>query len=88
MRYWKEGLWVGEGIYMCKFTPFQGVSKPHNTLTKELPWFYIEGSETFQEYVVTLGHFHPCKHRTTPTHRGFTPKIELQLGNLNNSCSV
>ena len=72
---------VGEGIYMCKLTPFQGASKLHSTMTMELPWFYIEGIETFREYVVTLGHFHLHKYRMTSTHRGcrFHAKALLEL---------
>lgn len=54
---------------MCKLTPFQGVSKLHNKMTKQLLWFYIEGTESFRGYVVTLGHFHLRKYRMTTTHR-------------------
>lgn len=66
---------------MCKLTPFQGASKLHSTMTMELPWFYIEGIETFREYVATLGHFHLHKYRTTSTHRGcrFHAKALLEL---------
>ena len=72
---------VGEGVYMCKLTPFQGGSKLHNTMTTELPWFYLEGIETFREYVLTLGYFHLHKYRMTPTHRGcrFNAKTILEL---------
>lgn len=72
---------VWEGIYMCKLTPFQGASKLHSTMTMELPWFYIEGIETFREYMVTLGHFQLHKYRMTSTHRGcrFHAKALLEL---------
>ena len=68
-------------MYMCKLTPYQGASNLHSTMTSELPWFYIEGIETFQEYVVTLGHFQLHKYRMTPTHRGccFHAKAILEL---------
>ncbi|MCJ1349250.1 hypothetical protein MMC31_007486 [Peltigera leucophlebia] len=72
---------VGEGIYMCKLTPFPGASKLHSTMTTELPWFFTEGIATFREYVVTLGHFHLHKYRMTSTHRGcrFHAKAILEL---------
>ncbi len=66
---------------MCKLTQFQGASKLHSTMTTELPWFHTEGIEKFQEYVVTLGHFHLDKYRMTPNHRGcyFHAKAILEL---------
>ena len=72
---------VGEGIYMCKLTSYQGGSILRSTMTSELPWFHIEGIETFQEYVVMLGHFHLHKYRMTPTHSGcrFHARAILEL---------
>ncbi len=76
----KAGV-VGEGIYVCKLTTYQRASKLQGTMASELPWFYIEGIETFQEYVVMLGHFQLQKYRMTATHHGcrFHAKAILEL---------
>lgn len=76
----KAGV-VGEGIYMCKLTSYQGGSILRSTMASELPWFHVEGIETFQEYVVMLGHFHLHKYRMTPTYSGyrFYAKAILEL---------
>lgn len=78
---WSRGVY----IYMCKLTPFQDASKLHSTMTTELPWFYIDGIETFREYMVTLGHYHLHKYRMTSTHSEaaiFTQRQSLSLRSM------